>query len=215
MYDIKELEKEWQRYRRKKKRPWYILFVASVLLSVLFIFLYKHKTWKTFRHAEINQSDVRERIADTVYLSPAIVALAHKEKDSPSIDNPLGTAPKNVPEGKKEAKHANLNIEVTDIDTNKAYREVENRFRLSHDTADSLFLAKAYYRKGKYKKSEYWALQTNKVNDRIEESWLIFIQAKLKQGQKNEAIRILNAYIDKTNSAEAKILLQKVKEGKI
>jgi len=213
MYDIKELEKEWQRYQHKKRRPWYILLVIVVLI-VLFMFLFKEKSWTTWIPSDVYHKNKNVKQTDTVYLSPSITELLDKETVS-SLDNPLESVSKGMPDENSKTKHSKLHIEVIDVGINKAYKEVEKRFRLSHDVDDSLFLAKAYFDKGEYKKAEYWALQTNKVNDRIEESWLIFVKAKLKQGQKNEAIRILNAYIDKMDSAEAKVLLKKIKEGKM
>ena len=130
-----------------------------------------------------------------------------------------------ISEDAKTIKKPKLNIEVEEkprkkmhldiIETSSvsAYKDVAKRFAQSHDTDDSLFLAKSYYRKGNYKKAEYWALQTNKVNDNIEESWLIFAKSKVKQGQKNEAISILTTYIKKSNSLQAKNLLNKIKKG--
>ncbi len=112
---------------------------------------------------------------------------------------------------KKPRKKVHLDIlKTTSI---SAYKDVSKRFAQSHDTDDSLFLAKAYYTKGKYKKAEYWALQTNKVNNNIEESWIIFAKSKIKLGRKNEAIKVLTAYIKKSNSLQAKKLLYKIKKG--
>jgi hypothetical protein len=66
----------------------------------------------------------------------------------------------------------------------------------------------------KYKKAEYWALQTNRINEKIEDSWLIFATAKAKQGKKNEAMKVLRAYIDKTDSVRAKELYGRINSGK-
>jgi len=106
-----------------------------------------------------------------------------------------------------------MHLDIIETSSVSAYKDVAKRFTQSHDTDDSLFLAKGYYRKGNYKKAEYWALQTNKVNDTIEESWLIFAKSKVKLGRKNEAIKILTAYIKKSNSVQAKNLLYKIKKG--
>ena len=120
-----------------------------------------------------------------------------------------------IPENVKTIKEPKVKMHLNIIETTSlsAYKDVAKRFNQSHDTDDSLFLAKSYYRKGNYKKAEYWALQTNKVNENIEESWLIFAKSKVKLGRKNEAIRILTVYIKKSNSVEAKSLLDKIKKG--
>jgi len=105
-----------------------------------------------------------------------------------------------------------MHLNIIKSSTVSAYKDVEKRFYQSHDTDDSLFLAKSYYRKGNYKKSEYWSLQTNKINSNIEESWMIFIKSKIKLGHKNQAIRILTNYAKKSNSSVAWNLLLKLKK---
>jgi len=115
----------------------------------------------------------------------------------------------------EEKPHKRVPLTISKISGSSAYKEVAQRFRETQDTDDSLFLAKAYYNQGQYKKAAYWALQTNNINSNIEESILIFAKAKVKLGQKHEAIRILSKYIKQTNSEEAKILLQKIKNNKV
>lgn len=102
-------------------------------------------------------------------------------------------------------------LKIRQISDMKAYKEVEKRFERSHNIDDALFLAEVYYKKGEYKKAEYWALQTNKIDNTIDKSWIIFAKSKFKQGQKHEAIRILEAYLKRLDSEEAKKLLLKWK----
>lgn len=134
-------------------------------------------------------------------------------------------------EPKKEHKRKYLKIEVTDrYPTNKKQipksnestkknkkrtaRSVEKNFSKSRSYYDSLYLARDYYKKGKYAKAQKWALVTNDLNSKLEESWLIFAKSKAKLGQRREAQKVLSAYIAKTNSAKAKALLLKIKKGK-
>lgn len=112
---------------------------------------------------------------------------------------------------KKPRKKMHLNI--VESSSVSAYKDVERRFYQSHDTDDSLFLAKSYFRKGNYKKSEFWALQTNKVNSNIEESWIIFAKSKVKLGRRNEAIRILTNYVKRSHSVAANNLLNSLKKN--
>ncbi len=131
----------------------------------------------------------------------------------------------------REHKRKYLKIEVTDrYPTKKKQTEkpkkttkkknkrtiksVEKNFSKSRSYYDSLFLARAYYKKGNYTKSQKWALVTNDLNSKLEESWLIFAKSKAKLGQRREAQQVLSAYIVKTNSAKAKALLLKIKKGK-
>ena len=103
-------------------------------------------------------------------------------------------------------------LKITKSSSSDAYREVEKRFNQFQDKEDSLFLAKSYYEKREYKKAEYWALQTNKIDNNIEESWIVFVKAKIKLGHTKDAIHILTNYINQTNSKEARTLLFKLRK---
>jgi len=144
-------------------------------------------------------------VVDTVVKKPLNLLV-----DIPILDDTKEPISEEIPEVKKRV-HLKI-IESTSV---TAYKDVEKRFLESHDIDDSLFLAKSYYKKGNYKKAEYWALQTNKLDENIEESLLIFVKSKMKQGSKNEAIAILTDYVKKSNSQEAKNLLYRIKNDKL
>ncbi len=81
--------------------------------------------------------------------------------------------------------------------------DIMKRFNESHDPNDSLFLAISYYEKKEYNKALFWAIETNKITEEIEDSWIIMAKSKFYLGDKNEAIRIIKAYASKTGSKEA------------
>lgn len=81
--------------------------------------------------------------------------------------------------------------------------DIMKRFNESRDPNDSLFLAISYYEKKEYNKALFWAIETNKITEEIEDSWIIMAKSKFYLGDKNEAIRILKAYASKTGSKEA------------
>ncbi len=220
MYDIKELEEQWKRYNRRKIRPYLIAFGLFMGFTIVIIMFWQgmlERFTKSFSEKKEIIS-VQRKLQKNIYLSPPIEQVEGKLSEV-RIESPIGLDTKrssSVAEEQISQKMNALHIKVIETKKNiNAYKEVEKRFRLGHDPDDSLFLAKAYYLRGMYKKAEYWALQTNKINENIEESWLIFVRAKVKRGQRNEAIRILNTYIGKTNSAEGRILLDKIKKGNI
>jgi len=92
---------------------------------------------------------------------------------------------------------------------------IEKKFQKSHKPREAMLLAKAYYKEGNYKKSEKWALAANKLNNSLEESWLLFAKSKAKLGKRKEAIKILISYYKKGHSAKAKELIGQIKSGKI
>ena len=247
MYDIKPLEEEWEKYRRKKRRPFFIIVLTFLMIGTVAGLLYYMKD-RGFINIDVNTTKKTKTDKSLVFIEnkplnrleieqPLQPVQIQSEEDSDEIveDLPLSNEKRIVRKkprvkmnivttemptikkyaAKKEKPHKRAHLTITKISGASAFKEVAERFRETQDTDDSLFLAKAYYNQGQYKKAEYWALQTNNVNSSIEESILIFAKAKVKLGHKHEAIRVLSKYIKQTGSAEAKILLEKIKKGKL
>ncbi len=215
MYDIKPLEKEWNKYKKKQRRPYYILIGFVLILSVI-IFILK---FKGISLSNLNKSDTDENI------TKSSLSINHKTKDinvttKPS-NNPMNPDDVFVDEkvlnssisGNIKKSKVKIDFEINDANDPKIYKEIEKRFTQSPNSDDSMFLSRMYYNKKNYHKSAYWSLETNKINGNIEESWLIFAKSKAKIGQKNEAIRVLSKYINKSDSLEAKRLLKTLKNN--
>jgi tetratricopeptide (TPR) repeat protein len=232
MYDMKPLEDEWKKYKKKKLKPWYIVFfIFLFFILIVFAFLNTQKidfNWFDMnfnRYVNKEKNDNSIQISKIVVNGPImkleiekkVVSMVNNSevKNSPNIlvDIPiLNDIQKPINNTTQLRKKINMNI--VESSSINAYKDVENRFRQSRDVDDALFLAKSYYKKGNYAKAEYWALETNKVDENIEDSLLIFVKSKTKLGRKNEAIGILMSYVKKTDSIEAKNLLYKIKNGK-
>jgi len=244
MYDIKPLEEEWQKYRRKKRKPYLVIGALLFLATIGIAALYYTKgidtllaDWNSTKQPEIEKKEIafveNKALERLEVKSPEVLETSENPdeivEDLPlSNEQPLRKKPRvkmnivttEIPKVKKrvikeEKPHERKYLTITETSGSRAYKEVAERFRETQDTDDSLFLARTYYNMGQYKKAEYWALQTNNVNSHIEESILIFAKAKTKLGHKNEAIRILSKYIKGSDSREAKILLKTIKKGKL
>ena len=238
MYDIKPLEEEWNKYQKNKRKPWIIVIVTSLLIIMVVFYVFNNKLYdfssllnmsifQSKTTSTVNILDERAAVVNTALLSLEISKIKKNmpiikpvENETNLVDIPIldvsgrimgdDTVKSNL---FKERKTVHLNIiETTNV---TAYKDVERRFYESHDTDDSLFLAKSYYKKGQYKKAEHWAYETNKINANIAESLFIFVQAKVKLGKKNEALSILSKYIKKTNSYEARHLLSKIENNQL
>ena len=135
-------------------------------------------------------------------------------KEESSVGYNRLTVPKNTVHTRKRTlkkKRKKIKLKIFKTTSVSAYRDVEKRFKLSHNVHDALFLARGYYHHGDYKKSEYWALQANKIDNTTEESWLIFVKSKYSLGQKSEAKHILESYMRKSDSVAARKLMKKLK----
>ncbi|HEY9129827.1 MAG TPA: CDC27 family protein, partial [Sulfurovum sp.] len=131
--------------------------------------------------------------------------------DVPMLDGEDNTEYEEEVTRDKPKVHLDI-VETTNV---TAYKDVERRFMQSREIEDALFLARSYYKKGDYKKSENWALEANKLDEGSEESLLIFVKSKVKLGRKNEAVSILKGYINMTDSQEGKKLLYKIENNKL
>jgi predicted Zn-dependent protease len=152
-------------------------------------------------------------------------------KEEEKVHPPISIEVSEATEAPVEHKRKYIKIELTDMYPQKeaekttakrnnkskrlSIKSVEKSFAKSRSYRDSLYLANAYYKKGNYSKAQKWALITNDLNSKIEESWLIFAKSKAKMGHRKEAEHVLSSYISKTNSSKAKIVLKKIKKGSI
>lgn len=173
-----------------------------------------------------NKAEMIEEIKPPVQIKVAPIAVVSSAPTLPIVGNipMLESTKRKVPrqkarnthvekEEKRDEPRKKVHLNIVKSSSIGAFKDVEKRFYESRDADDSLFLAKSYYRNGKYKKSEYWALQTNKVNSNIEESWIVFAKSKAKLGHRNQAIDILNKYIKRSNSSRVRNLLYKLKRN--
>ena len=92
---------------------------------------------------------------------------------------------------------------------------MKKKFSKSKNPREALLLAKAFYAKKEYSKSEEWALTANKLDSNKDESWHIFAKSKAKLGQKDEAIKILASYYKRSHSPKTKALIVKIKTGRL
>lgn len=239
MYDIKPLEEQWESYNKRKRRPYYIFTVLFLSLAGIAVLVFNNKELILSKFEKSIANTTTNTGASLTLLDKPIDTLEVKQTKKnnaltmnqvkPEIVTPVDNNPMNpsdvfieVTEAKKpmvsvrknvvnEKPRKKIHLEITEMSGEKAYKDVKNRFSMAPDPDDSLFLARNYYQERKYSKAAYWALQTNKLNGDIEESWLIFAKSKSKTGHKNEAIRVLTQYVNKSNSREARKLLIKLR----
>jgi len=214
MYDIQELETNWKKYKQKKRSPWYLGTLSIIVLAILInIFFQDNQYLNIIKNFKI------PNLINKIYTPKNdIEYIKEKSLLSLEVGNTNNSNINNIPieKGKEENKvKTKIKINISETSTLQAYTDVENRFKISHDVDDALFLAKSYYKKGLYKKALYWSLETNKIDGNIENSIFIFIKSKIKLGNKTEGITILNAYIKKTSSQEARKLLFNINNGVI
>jgi hypothetical protein len=186
---------------------------STILVNNAFNKIQIHKKEVIETIKPIVKVHTQERIEEAIPTLPVVNNIPILDEKPKRVIVHKKIVTRKVTKPKREKPRKKMHLNIVESSSVSAYRDVEKRFYQSHDTDDSLFLAKSYFRKGNYKKSEYWALQTNKVSSNIEESWIIFVKSKVKLGHKNEAIQILNNYVKRSNSHSARNLLYKLKKN--
>jgi hypothetical protein len=118
-----------------------------------------------------------------------------------------------VEKGGESKAEKKMRLKMTDAKSRKVVKQIESRFPATRDYDDAMYLAKYYYRKKKYRKAEYWAMQANTIDSSQEGSWIIFGKAKAKQGHRADALRVLQAYYDRSGSMQVKMLIDRIRKG--
>jgi len=207
MYDIKELEDQWKKYRFKRTMIYKVAPLSVIGLAVVGVLLWPKISSNSFgfggKQAQTSSQTVVSTGTETSAASSSSMNIAlddAQNQNSHQIEKPEPT------------KH--IDIQVSPRSSEATVRDMEGRFASTNDKDDALFIATYYFDQKKYKKALKWSLEVNKIDSGIEDSWLIFAQSKYKLGARKEAIRILQAYYDRSGSEKAHKLLTQLRSGK-
>jgi len=91
--------------------------------------------------------------------------------------------------------------------------ELLQRFKETSNANLGLFIARYYYDREEYVEAYNYALKTNAINNRIDESWIIFSKSLAKLGKTEQAKKTLRIYLQQSNSETAKGLLESLEKG--
>lgn len=127
----------------------------------------------------------------------------------PEPPQTVGSSPKPAVAGAQGERGLliNRNENKTDIE------ELQNRFKETSNANLGLYIAKYHYDRGNYAEAYNYALKTNAINSRIEESWLLFSKALVKLGRTEQAKKTLQLYVQQSDSDAAKALLNSIEKG--
>jgi len=222
MYDIESLERQWRRYRQKRFLFPVVLGTLLLVSGIVFFFWTGARTPKeTSNTLAVSSSEKRstsQRKEEENTPNPLSAEVpSMKEKPARKKGWKMTFADSEPTQSNQAEAHApsrRIAIAVTEKNSKTSVSDMETQFLSDPKKEDALYLSKYYYKRKAYKKALQWALETNKLDSDIEESWLIFGKAKAKLGKRMEAIRILQAYYDRTGSVKAKNILGKIRRGK-
>ncbi|WP_292654923.1 hypothetical protein [Nitratifractor sp.] len=230
MYDIEALERQWQRYRRKR-----ILRRSAIAFGIflLLAFPIAYMTYKGTYRGVANPVKLSQTSPKGTEMNRSLLSASHPvlqkslRPAAPSLATPtpppkkpkivITLSDRNAPTsdaGNLSGEEKRIRLEVTDAKSRQVVKEIETRFSNTQDYDDAIYLAKYYYGKHRYKKAEIWAMRANSIDSSQEESWLLYGKAKAKQGHRAAALRILQAYYDQSGSMRAKMIIDRIRRGK-
>jgi tetratricopeptide (TPR) repeat protein len=228
MYDIEELEKRWLRYRRKRLLRYSsivlaLLAVAGLAVAVLTKGVEKGgesiasnaKSVVSKKTAEPNDTQRVSKSLETQVpsMNERANAIEKRRADVSGVSGDIVVYRKGDSRKERIQEAKKLDLKIVDPGNRKVVKEIEERFRLSKNYDDAIYLAEYYYSKRDYKKAIEWAKQANTIDSLPEESWLIFCKAKAKVGHRAEALKVLDVYYKRTGSTAALNLMDVIRKN--
>ena len=140
------------------------------------------------------------------------VPLAPKTLTMPEYSPPAVTPPPVISASVKTKNQESLSINRNN-ESKLDINELQRRFKETSNANLGLFIARYYYDHGNYDEAYNYALKTNNVNNRIDESWIIFSKSLVKLGRSDQAKKTLQLYIQQSNSESARGLLDSLERG--
>lgn len=151
---------------------------------------------------------VKNKPLQTTTSIPPVPKTLSMPEFTPATVTPPPTISSSMKSKNQEALSINRNNE-SKLDIN----ELQRRFKETSNANLGLFISRYYYDHGNYEEAYNYALKTNNVNNRIDESWIIFSKSLVKLGRVDQAKKTLQLYIQQSNSESARGLLDAIERG--
>lgn len=111
------------------------------------------------------------------------------------------------------SKEPDRSLSINRNESKLDIEELQHRFKETSNVNLGLFIARYYYDRGEYGEAYNYALKTNTINNKIDESWILFAKSLAKLGKTEQAKKTLQLYVQQSNSENAKGLLEAIEKG--
>lgn len=240
MLNIHDLERRWLRYKIKHYFPY---FIGGMLILFAFVGMMgwfataagistaSQEANATHKH-ESMAADHTAMKADRTVLEPSMSFVEAFQKNAPVaqtssapvlVHKPAITTlppPKMLqmpdsaqPQSVASATNPDKSLSINRNESKTDIEELQIRFKETSNANLGLFIAKYYYDRGNYAEAYNYALKTNSINSRIDESWILFSKSLVKLGRTEQAKKTLQLYYQQSNSEAAKALLNSIEHG--
>ncbi len=109
-------------------------------------------------------------------------------------------------------KKLDIDISSNEIDTIKY---LQNKFYATENVVFAIMLSEELYNTKNFNESIKWALTANEIDSKNDKSWYWFAKNKVKLGQKDDAIKAIEAFLSTNNSRRLSDLLKNIKYGEM
>lgn len=204
MHDVKFLEKQW--FKLKFKSLLFkisiialIVVVLSIALSFFYVKVIDFSGLKSF--IELKKEEPKKEIPTP---SP-----------TPIIEEEPAPIYKNIIEEEKIIDSKIKNKPETQIvSISKTERDfltiLKDKFSKNPTYVTAISIAEEYFKNSNYIEALSWSIKANEIDDKKDDSWLIFAKSKDKLNKGAEAIHALKIYLSKNQSNRVEDLLNKL-----
>lgn len=130
-----------------------------------------------------------------------------------SMPDTTASAAPVVPPKQILSKGAEQSLSINRNESKLDIEELKQRFRETSNANLGLFIARYYYDRGEYTEAYNYALKTNAINNKIDDSWIVFSKSLVKLGKTEQAKKTLQLYVQQSNSESARGLLDAIEKG--
>ncbi|WP_353662486.1 hypothetical protein [Hydrogenimonas sp. SS33] len=104
-------------------------------------------------------------------------------------------------------------ITISTKKTNHTLEYLVKRFNQNRDPKLAAYIAQSFFNKKNYREAIRWSIIANSLEPSNENSWLLYAKAKVKLGQRGEAVRALKIYLNQYPSRKVKAYLETLESG--
>lgn len=163
----------------------------------------------------VNLLVVEDDFSDLSPLDLSGIMLSVQRAESPKIYTQA--VPKEVQHNTFSAKPVETKVQKKKVfissEEGHSISFIKKKFYATNNAIFSIKLAKHFYASEKYEQALKWALITNEIDAKSEESWVMFAQIKEKMGRRQDAINALTEYLKHENSVKVSKLLKNLRES--
>lgn len=146
----------------------------------------------------ISETDMSAYFADRGENATVVEEPLYRIESAESIDLQASAKPKKKIEittsNEKSSISNPSSVKISTTNTKSDILLLENNFKSTGDSKYALELARVYYERKDFKNAAKWAFELNNLDKNDPNGWIIFSKAKYNNGEKSDAIKVLEAY---------------------